>query len=325
MSANFEVILILALPASGKSEVRKYLSSLPPDVQKRDFHFSESVQLDDYPYVHMARRISQETRLMGVEPAFFLSDAHSLKEPKDWGTLVELVNQDYRDLVALKQVNPANPAGWLLDRYDAARVVVGAAPAFSGLSADVRGELERRIDKDARKVVADKNEGIPTTLEDKTIVIEFARGGPDGSTLPLPAPFGYRHSLSVVAPEILAKAAILYVWVDPAESRRKNIERTDPNDPGSILNHGVPLSIMYYDYGCDDMAWLIEQSDRPDTVKIDAHGKTWHLPVARFDNRVDRTTFVRKPKSEWTPERRGALQDGLTEAFQKLSRAYDAR
>ena len=32
----------------------------------------------------------------------------------------------------------------------------------------------------------DKNAGIPDTLDGKTVVIEFARGGPDGTNPPLP-------------------------------------------------------------------------------------------------------------------------------------------
>ena len=155
--------------------------------------------------------------------------------------------------------------------------------------------------------------------------VPAARGGPDGATPPLPPPLGYAYTLRKFSDAILSRAAILYVWVTPEESRRKNHERTDPNDPGSILHHGVPMAVMLGDYGCDDMDWLLRTSDRPDTVRIESHGSTYHLPVARFDNRVDKTTFVRAERSAWNPADVGALHRGLAEAFQRLARAAATR
>src|SRR5206468_12453670 len=145
-------------------------------------------------------------------------------------------------------------------------------------------ELALALEPDALDLLRHKNEGVPAALAGKTIVIEAARGGPDGASLPLPVPLGYRYSLSVFGDAILARASILYVWVTPEESRRKNHERTDPNDPGSILHHGVPMPVMLGDYGCDDMERLIRRSGRPVTVRVATRGKTHYLPVARFDN-----------------------------------------
>ena len=108
---------------------------------------------------------------------------------------------------------------------------------------------------------------------------------------------------------ILDKATILYIWVAPEESRRKNDARTDPNDPGSILHHGVPIEVMMGDYGCDDVDHLLEQSSRPDTVTIEAHGTSYTLPLARFDNRVDKTSFVRNERSDWKEDEVAALHE----------------
>jgi hypothetical protein len=112
--------------------------------------------------------------------------------------------------------------------------------------------------------------------------------------------------------------------VTPEESRRKNHERTDPNDPGSILHHGVPMAVMLGDYGCDDMEWLIRNSGRPDTVRVETRGRVFHLPVGRFDNRVDKTTFVRAERSAWRPADVEALHRGLAEAFARLAGATRA-
>src|SRR5207237_6215830 len=122
---------------------------------------------------------------------------------------------------------------------------------------------------------------------------------------------GDGYPFSIFGDSILPRASILYVWVTPEESRRKNRERTDPNDPGSILHHGVPMAVMLGDYGCDDMDWLIAHSDRPDTVRIEARGRAYRLPVARFDNRKDKTTFVRNDRARWTSDQLAALHGGL--------------
>ena len=55
-SEIIDILLLLALPASGKSEVRRYLANLTPAQCRDDFHLGPTVQLDDYPYVHMMRR-----------------------------------------------------------------------------------------------------------------------------------------------------------------------------------------------------------------------------------------------------------------------------
>ena len=321
MAQLIDVLLLLALPASGKSEVRRYLAHLSPADCERDFHMGPTLQLDDYPYVHMMRRVSQELRQRGQDGVFFDSDDLPMKEPRDWGTLIELLNEDFDDLMHRRRPAPVSAATWLLERYDAARAKIGAEPAFGGLAPALRAELIAALESESAGLLRDKNAAIPESLEGRTIVIEAARGGPDGASLPLPAPLGYRYSLGRFSDAILARASILYVWVTPEESRRKNHERTDPNDPGSILHHGVPIAVMLGDYGCDDMDWLIQHSDRPDTVRVDAHGRVFHLPIARFDNRVDKTTFVRAERDAWSPEQVAALHGGLAEALGRLVKA----
>ena len=324
MTTVFDTLLLCALPASGKSEVRRYLASLSPEECAEVFHLGETVQLDDYPYVHMMRRISQELRALGQDGVFFESDDLPMKEPKDWGTLMALLNEDYADLRREPRAPGASAAAWLLNRYDEARRHVGAPPAFGELEADVRSQLESAIEDEARELWEEKRAGIPEDLEGKTVVIEFARGGPQGSAMPIDPPFGYQYGFAQLSEEILARAGILYIWVTPEESRRKNEERAKPGREGdaSILHHGVPHAVMIQDYGTDDMGWLIEQSDRPDTVRVEAHGKIFYLPVGRFDNRVDKTSFIREDESQWARDDVDAIREGLREAFQHLEKAW---
>lgn len=318
MSKHIEILLLLALPASGKSEVRRYLASLSPEQCHEQFGIGHTVQLDDFPYVHIMRRVSDELTARGEPGMFFISGALPFRNPIDWLTLIELINEDYEDLVARRRPEPESAALWVFDRIDAARVRAGGEAIIGTLDEALRREIAEPIEEEARTLLNDKVAEVTDDLSDKTIVIEFARGGADGSTFPLPHPFGYQASLAQLHPDILAKARILYIWVEPEESRRKNAARTDPNDPGSILHHGVPLAVMYGDYGVCDMAYQLEQSDRPDTVKVEKDGKTYYLPLGRFDNRVDRTTFIREDPDQWSEEDKAKLQAGMREAFDQL-------
>ena len=318
MARILDVLLLLALPASGKSEVRRYLASLSPEQCRNDMHLGPTVQLDDYPYVHMMRRVSQALRKAGEDGVFFDSDELPMKDARDWGTLIELLNEDFDDLLQRRRHAPPSAARWLLERFDRAREKVGAPAVLRALPAATRAGLEATLEAESSELLREKNAGVPDSLDGRTVVIEFARGGPDGAAVPLPAPLGYRYSLGRLSDDILSRASILYVWVTPEESRRKNTERTDPNDPGSILHHGVPMAVMLGDYGCDDMTWLIEQSGRPDTLRVDARGTPRELAVARFDNRVDKTSFVRADREKWAAADVKALHEGLAGALGRL-------
>ncbi|HET7225371.1 MAG TPA: hypothetical protein VFK69_06605 [Candidatus Eisenbacteria bacterium] len=319
-----DTVLLLALPASGKSEIRRYLGTLTPEQCRTDMHMGPVVQLDDYPYVDLMRRVSRALRAQGENGVFFDSDLLPMKEPLDWGALIELLNEDYAAVLERSRVSPESAGAWMLGRFDWARAQVGAKPAFHDLSPRVRERLIAEIEPACRELVEHRNATIPGSLRGRTVVIEFARGGPEGATMPLQPPVGYGYSLSRLSDDILAGASILYVWVTPEESRRKNEARSPGAADDSVLHHTVPPKVMRGDYGCDDIAWLIERSDRPDTVKLQVRGRTHHLPIARFDNRVDRTSFVRDEQAAWPPEQVRALHDGLSEAFGRLVRARDA-
>ena len=140
---------------------------------------------------------------------------------------------------------------------------------------------------------------------------------------PLPEPHGYAYSLTQLAPEILESAAILYIWVTPEESRRKNAAREDPDDPGSILHHSCPLTVMLADYGVCDMTHLAETASQPGTVEIEAHGRTFHIPVAIFDNREDLTSCLRDEPEDWPAETvarlRAAISAALSDAWSRYA------
>lgn len=314
MKDIFNILLLTALPASGKSEVRRFLKSLNKEELEKDFHIGKNIQIDDFPYVHMMRRIDEELSKLGKDRIFFHSPEKPFKNPYDWGTLIELINMDWRDLRNSKKYNNTTPGLWLIERIDEAALKAKIEPRLKKLDEDTKRTIANAIDKEAQEILEEKYSYYSDDLSDKTIVIEFARGGAEGSTMPLKEPFGYSYSFSMLDEEILKDAVILYIWVTPEESRRKNQERANPNDPGSILHHGVPIEVMLNDYGCDDMFWLKENSELDNTITVLKNDKKFYVPFAYFDNRVDKTSFLREDFSKWDKNKVEEIRKSIKQA-----------
>jgi hypothetical protein len=319
MTRVLDTVLLLALPASGKSEVRKYLAVQPPEKCRDDFGLGETVQLDDFPYVHLMRRIDDELTALGKERIFFQAPDRGFREGRDWGTLIELLNEDREALDVPPPPRRKGAGETLMMRMEQAAMKVGIPPRLSKLDGKTRAALGGKLEKEARELFDGLLAARPASLEGKTIVIEAARGGAEGSTMPLAAPFGYLYSMGLLSPKILEKASILYIWVTPEESRRKNAERANPDDPGSILHHGVPERVMLEEYGCDDMDYLVRTSPRKGTIEIRSHGKAYGVPIAYFDNRADRTSFLRETPAMWPEDKRLALHRDLSKALTDLA------
>ena len=326
MSEFLETLLLFSLPASGKSELRRYLASLTPEQCRGDFRMGPTLQLDDYPYVHLMHQIDDQLKANGLPYAYYQGPHRSFRDPWTWAVLIELLNEDYANPMAGRQVVVASAAQHLFDRLDAAHARVGMDQPLGEVPHRLRLRLAEALEAECRAELDTLNRQNAEDKTGRTLVIEAARGGPNGSAFPLTPPHGYETAFQTLDPAILAKAAVLYVWVDPTESRRKNIERGRPNGQGSILHHSVPMEVMLGQYGCDDMAWLLDQSDRPGTIRVervlqagDRHTThSFHLPVARFDNRQDLTTFVREDRASWNPADVAKLHGGLKAAFGSL-------
>jgi hypothetical protein len=319
MANTIDTLLLLALPASGKSEVRRYMAQLSPEQCREDFHMGPTVQLDDFPYVHMMRRIDDELGALGQEGVFYQGPQGIFLDGREWGTLIQLVNQDHADLTAKNVETPESAAQLLFERIDAASVAVGLPTRLANLDGNVHTAVADKLEREAKELLDEKHANYPDSLDGKTIVIEFARGGKQGSSMPLSAPYGYQYSVGQLSDAVLSKAVILYIWVTPEESRRKNEARTDPNDPGSILHHGVPHTVMINEYGCDDMDWLEGNSEKPGAVTILAHNNRYHIPIGRFDNRVDKTSFIRNNPSSWSDDDVALVHNGLKSGLDQIA------
>jgi hypothetical protein len=308
------ILLLLALPASGKSELRRYLEVLGDD-GCRDLGLGPTVQLDDYPYVALMRSISRSLIGRGEGPVFFASDDLPFSDARDWLTLIHLLNEDHRSVID-GVTQPRDPGRWILERLDRARVLAGTAPLTEGLSRETVAAVTDACRSPASDIAAALTH--QRCREDSTIIVEFARGGPLGTAMPLPHPHGYLASLAALSPAILDHAAALYVRVTPEQSRTKNRERARPNGEGSILHHGVPETVMHRDYGTDDFMWLLETSDRGGTISIEKDDRSFHLTSAVFDNREDLTTFLRDDPAVWPADKVSRLHARLRTALHSL-------
>ncbi len=329
MSQLLDTILLFSLPASGKSEVRRYLASLTPEQCRNDFHMGPTLQLDDYPYVHLMHRIDDELKANGLDYAYYQGPNRPFRDPWTWAVLIELLNEDHANLMTGNKTLAASAAQHLFDRLDAAHAKVGLSQPLGEIPHRIRVRMAEALEAECRVELDFLNRQNAQDKTGRTLVIEAARGGANGSIFPLCPPYGYDTAFQTLSPAILEKASVLYVWVDPSESRRKNIERGRPDGQGSILHHSVPREVMLGQYGCDDMAWLMAQSDRPGTIRVERTlpdgnhytTKVFHLPVARFDNRSDLTTFVREDQRLWKVKDVKAIHRGLKVAFDQLTTA----
>ena len=328
MPRKIETLILLALPASGKSEVRKFLASMDPEARLNDFGIGPTLDLDDYPYVHLMRRVDEVLMDQMEYPMFYMGKDRPFQDPITWNVLIELLNEDYRQLRTGSPYDLPKLVDkrvlWLFFRMTVARRRLGMHADH--LKRRLVSELERGLGDEFQKHFDALNAVITADKEGATVVIEFARGGPHGSPFPIIPPRGYASALQTLAPEILERACILYVMVTPEQARKKNIERGRPSEQGSILFHSVPAEVMLADYGCDDIEWMLGKSLKSNTIRVERvvqegdryMTKVYRVPVAVFDNRNDLTSFVREPQENWPIESVRALHDDLASAMAPL-------
>lgn len=229
------LIFLNALPAGGKSEIRRFLENTDPAVRRARFHIGDIVSLDDYPYVHFMRRIDDELNKVGFPSMFFVLPDRGFLTDLDWCTLIKLVSDDYyiagskiepiagvlmTDPSAKKPM-PTAAARWIFSRIDRARASVGILRRISQLPAEVLDELACQLGNECLNFYKELRKNAPYDRTNKTVIIEFSRGASAGAELPFAYPLGYAHSYSKFENSILNNASVLYVSVSPEMSRAK--------------------------------------------------------------------------------------------------------
>lgn len=331
------VVLLCALPASGKSESRAFLRSLPVEKSREEFKLGfPTVQLDDYPYVEMMRNFDTELQRLGEKRSFYWGEYFPAMDNYVWGVLIQMLNEDYKDVINKRAITTNEPTMWMINRFNRVYKERGMKPPFEKYTPEVIKKLTETFDKKISEFLKEKNEYATTFNNDRTIVIEFARGGGAGAErypdfFPLPDPFGYQYSLRQLCPEILSNCAMLYIKVTPQQSFEKNLARAPPiGYTGSTdIFHCVPEMVMRFDYGCDDFEYMLKHSDKPNTLKITRDGskagekgETYYIPVGVFDNTEDLTTFCRGEPKDWPKESIDKIYKAMTAAFTGLLEQY---
>ena len=178
-SGVFKTVLLVALPASGKSEVRNFMANIEAERLKEEFHIGENLQLDDFPYVHFMRLVDNALEDRGEARIFYQSNEDPFYNDYDWGTLIMLLNEDYDRLMAREEINPESYALELFERMDRAAKAVGIEPRIAALDDELIVELAEELEEEAKKITLATEVQYAESYEGKTLVIECARGGPD--------------------------------------------------------------------------------------------------------------------------------------------------
>jgi len=95
--------------------------------------------------------------------------------------------------------------------------------------------LIERFNHDTAKLLRDR----PDFFDGRTLFIEFSRGSEHG---------GFKTAYDYLSPEIMEKAATLYIDCSWEESLRKNRRRYNPDKPDSVLEHALEdkkLEMLY--------------------------------------------------------------------------------
>ncbi len=96
---HFEVIILTARPASGKSEVIDYLKKTDVETRKRRFHIGEFEEIDDFPFVWDTFVIDDIMTKHG-KPRLFTDKNYYFKDHFTWNLFIEKINVAYAKKIA---------------------------------------------------------------------------------------------------------------------------------------------------------------------------------------------------------------------------------
>ncbi|MFZ5517601.1 MAG: hypothetical protein ACOY90_13220 [Candidatus Zhuqueibacterota bacterium] len=95
----FEIIILTARPASGKSEVIDYLKKTEVETRKQRFHIAEFDEIDDFPFVWDTFVIDDILTRHG-RPRLFTNEDYYFNDPFVWNLFIEKINVAYAKKLA---------------------------------------------------------------------------------------------------------------------------------------------------------------------------------------------------------------------------------
>ena len=213
---KFDVLILIARPAAGKSEVIDYLKRTPLEERLRRFHIGKIEEIDDFPMLWTWFEEDALLERMGYPRLHTDKDGYFLHN-HFWNLLIERIGLEYQK----------------------------------------------------------KRRDVPALDVEYTTLVEFSRGKEHG---------GYQSAFQHLLPEMVERAAVLYLDVSWEESLRKNRKRFNPDKPDSILEHALPddkLERLYREVDWDEVSG-------GDPAYLTVRG--YQVPYVVFDNSDDVTT-----------------------------------
>jgi len=213
---KFDVLILIARPAAGKSEVIDYLKRTPLEERLRRFHIGKIEEIDDFPMLWTWFEEDALLERMGYPRLHTDKDGYFLHN-HFWNLLIERIGLEYQK----------------------------------------------------------KRRDVPALDVEYTTLVEFSRGKEHG---------GYQSAFQHLLPEMVERAAVLYLDVSWEESLRKNRKRFNPDKPDSILEHALPddkLERLYREVDWDEVSG-------GDPAYLTIRG--YQVPYGVFDNSDDVTT-----------------------------------
>ncbi len=93
-SDTFEILLLIARPAAGKSEIIAHLKSTPVFKRIQQFHIGEFEEIDDFPMLWTW--FEEDTILAELgQPRLYTDDEYNFLYPYLWDLLIKRINLDY--------------------------------------------------------------------------------------------------------------------------------------------------------------------------------------------------------------------------------------
>jgi hypothetical protein len=128
---TFEILLLIARPAAGKSEVIDYLKGVPPDAREQRFHIGPFGEIDDFPMLWTWREEDELLEKMGRPRLHTDADGYFLY-PYLWDLLIERIGLEYQK----KQRDLSDDQGFVttIVEFSRGREHGGYQSAFSHLA-----------------------------------------------------------------------------------------------------------------------------------------------------------------------------------------------